>query len=964
MADDAVRSLSFDIAWDIEDNGLVNANKKTDNLKTSADGLFKSTDKANKSLSTSANTLAKDFDSSNKSVKKTYTSIRDAEAAATDLDTGFDGLGHTNKDVSKQMKTSADDLNDSLKETGDIIGKNEKTSKKSHKKMQDDEKRTGEEADDASKKVKKIGDEAEKAGDKTSKLGGIMGGIGKFAGAGLVAAGTAVAATGAAAISAGMNYDEYFKTISIGTGATGAELDSLMESFKTVGKSGDDNLGAVAEVIAQVSTTVDLSGKQLEDYTANILGLGDVTGDNFAGMTEAAAAMAKSWKLSEDQSVDSLDKIFVASQKTNVDAISLTNNLTKFGPALREMGYDMDTSIAMIGNWDKAGLDANKMLASMNRVTSTLSKKGVKDLAGGMTDLITKIQNATTEEEANAIAIKNFGNNGLMMSEAIRSGAFEVDELTKAIASSQGAIGEAGDATETFSEKLDKFKNNAELALQPIGSNLLDIVGTVMDNALPLLETLSENIGSVFDKITPLLETALENVIPLLDTLFSSMDDSMSMLEDLNIGEVFEIVGESVGELLPVLIDLGKNLMTTLSPVMKTLLSIGKTLLPVIIDVVTEVAGTVSNLVEVIAPLIEKVMPIVIDLVTRASSIFEMLMDTLLPIIDMALPLLVPLLGQVIDAFGTIMDAILPVIQEALPPLLSLLSNLFEQILPPVIYLFTELIDMVLPPLVDIINMVMSVLQPLIGAFISVVNVVLPPLIAIFNVVAALFNGIVTGAIETVRENIKLLTDNFKQIIDFVKNVFTGNWKGAWDNIKNIFSNIVSGFGNIFKQPINFIIRSLNNFFSGINKMKVPDWVPLIGGKGFHFDPIPELALGTNFFPGGDVVVGERGPEILTLPPGSKVDTNDDFKRQIRDNTALDFDKLAKTVGQYDRDSTNKNEKQSGDVYYNDFKIEVTINAENADAEAIERLRQEVKAAMPEAIEDAFEKVYLKNKPA
>lgn len=34
------------------------------------------------------------------------------------------------------------------------------------------------------------------------------------------------------------------------------------------------------------------------------------------------------------------------------------------------------------------------------------------------------------------------------------------------------------------------------------------------------------------------------------------------------------------------------------------------------------------------------------------------------------------------------------------------------------------------------------------------------------------------------------IKENFDEIIDFVKNVFSGNWKGAWQNIKNIFSNI------------------------------------------------------------------------------------------------------------------------------------------------------------------------------
>lgn len=34
------------------------------------------------------------------------------------------------------------------------------------------------------------------------------------------------------------------------------------------------------------------------------------------------------------------------------------------------------------------------------------------------------------------------------------------------------------------------------------------------------------------------------------------------------------------------------------------------------------------------------------------------------------------------------------------------------------------------------------------------------------------------------------IKNNFNELINFVKNVFSGNWKGAWQNVKNIFSNI------------------------------------------------------------------------------------------------------------------------------------------------------------------------------
>lgn len=98
----------------------------------------------------------------------------------------------------------------------------------------------------------------------------------------------------------------------------------------------------------------------------------------------------------------------------------------------------------------------------------------------------------------------------------------------------------------------------------------------------------------------------------------------------------------------------------------------------------------------------------------------------------------------------------------------------------------------------------------------------------------------------------------FSSVGSWFSNIWTGavnGVKNAWSGIKNWFSSILSGvksvfssvataIGNIFKSPINFIIRGINSFIRGLNKIKIPDWVPAIGGKGFHINTIPELEKG------------------------------------------------------------------------------------------------------------------------
>jgi hypothetical protein len=112
----------------------------------------------------------------------------------------------------------------------------------------------------------------------------------------------------------------------------------------------------------------------------------------------------------------------------------------------------------------------------------------------------------------------------------------------------------------------------------------------------------------------------------------------------------------------------------------------------------------------------------------------------------------------------------------------------------------------------------------------------------------------------------------FQGLIDFLKAVFTGDWKAAWEAVVNIFRNIIDGIVAIFKFPINLIITGINTFLGGLNKLKIPDWVPGIGGKGINIPLIPMLAKGSDSAP-DTFIAGEAGPELITNAKGSKVFT-------------------------------------------------------------------------------------------
>ena len=116
-------------------------------------------------------------------------------------------------------------------------------------------------------------------------------------------------------------------------------------------------------------------------------------------------------------------------------------------------------------------------------------------------------------------------------------------------------------------------------------------------------------------------------------------------------------------------------------------------------------------------------------------------------------------------------------------------------------------------------------------------------------------------------ENVKAI---FSNLIQFMENVFSGNWSAAWQNIVNIFANIFGAIVNLAKAPMNGVISAINYVLGKINSLnvKIPDWVPVIGGNTFSFNipQIPQLATGGIVTAPTLLEAGEGGEPEAIIP--------------------------------------------------------------------------------------------------
>ena len=118
--------------------------------------------------------------------------------------------------------------------------------------------------------------------------------------------------------------------------------------------------------------------------------------------------------------------------------------------------------------------------------------------------------------------------------------------------------------------------------------------------------------------------------------------------------------------------------------------------------------------------------------------------------------------------------------------------------------------------------------------------------------------GFLSGAWNTIAS---AATSVFTGIGNAIKNV----WNGIVNAIKGAINKIISGINSMIRGAVN----GINGLISGINKVTGAVGIPAI--PTFTAPQIPLLAQGGLIRTAGSVIVGEKGPEMLSLPQGAKV---------------------------------------------------------------------------------------------
>ena len=418
---------------------------------------------------------------------------------------------------------------------------------------------------------------------------------------------------------------------------------------------------------------------------------------------------------------------------------------------------------------------------------------------------------------------------------AFESGGFAAKDARKSYEALNGILGDSGQAVEAASHLAELCDNTEQLSKW---GTICTGVNAKWGKSLPV-ENLTEaaNMAAKTCEVSSGLADALdwagvssEKFKEKLEKCNSEQDRQALITETLmglysDEAAAYEAVNANVIA-ANIAQDKLNNTMAKIGGIVEPIITQGKLLIASVLEKATPAIETLSGVV----------IPFLVQWISKLFDWFALLTDRL-------------------TASGITFESVMNVLQSTFTVAMTVLQGIWNTIGKPVwdfmmlaVSLVAEAFAEYMPQIQqfvkatfgDIIQLWQGHLLPALRAIGDFIQNVLAP---VFEFV---FKNVIAPVVGSVFQSIgQLWTNSLKPIlqgiIDFVSGVFSLNFQKAFRGLVQALGGIWDGLKTIVKAPLNAVISIINKFIQGLNKIKVPDWIPGLGGKGINIKTLPYL---------------------------------------------------------------------------------------------------------------------------
>ncbi len=330
--------------------------------------------------------------------------------------------------------------------------------------------------------------------------------------------------------------------------------------------------------------------------------------------------------------------------------------------------------------------------------------------------------------------------------------------------------------------------------------------------------------------------------------------------------KIFGQVAKTVGEVVRTISEVAEKIGEVVGGALATAGKVVGDIVNAISDAISKVIGFFAPIVATVAPIFQTIWQIISSTFILIVAIVATIMETIFNIIKGIIDVVIGIGSQIIGFIGGMI--------ETIGQIFGIIAEVWGNIWNTIVAVVTAIIDTVVGVITDIINAIMSVISPIVEWINA--NIIAP--------IADFFKELWNGAVNGVKSFIDGTMSAINPIVNWINNnvvqpvarFFGGLWDGITSGVRNAartISDVMGTVAGFVKTPINGLIDIINGVIRGLNSIKVPDWVPGLGGKSPNFPMIPRLATGGIVPPtnGGSIIYAGDGGQNEWVVPESKM---------------------------------------------------------------------------------------------
>lgn len=354
------------------------------------------------------------------------------------------------------------------------------------------------ELDSAGKEMDQLGDEALETDKDIDKMSDgftvAKGALADLVAEGIKAAISALKDLAKYAMEAYKEFDEGADAVIKATGATGEAAKELEENYNNVAHNVIGDMGDIGSALGEVSTRFGFTGKELESATEQFIKFADITGTDATSAVRLVSRAIENGGMEAKDYSKLLDMLAKAGQDTGISVDNLAESITKNGATMRSIGFTTEETIAMLAQFEKAGVNSETAVAGLKKAVGEWAKEGWNAKAS-----FERVTEAIRDSEdpilAAEIAVEAFGKKaGPELVEAIQSGKLEYKDFLSVLEKSEGTVTNTYEATQ---DGFDKITLAIQGGKAELGKFVSDLATEHQEDIIKVIDKVKEAVKKV-----------------------------------------------------------------------------------------------------------------------------------------------------------------------------------------------------------------------------------------------------------------------------------------------------------------------------------------------------------------------------------------------------------------------------------------------------------------------------------